>query len=64
MRALAILAFAAAAVLVGVGRSSGNRFLVALGAALFLLGVTAFFRWRGRTGRVLDSKDKTPPEGE
>ena len=64
MRALAILAFAAAAVLVGVGRSSGTRFLVALGAALFLLGVTAFFRWRARTGRVLDSKDKTPPEGE
>jgi hypothetical protein len=60
MRALAIVAFAAAAVLVGVGRSSGHRFLVALGAALFLLGVGAFFRWRAR---VLDSEDKTPPEG-
>jgi len=59
MRALAIMAFVAAAVLVGVGRSSGQRFLVALGAALFLLGVTAFLRWRGR---VLDSKEKTPPE--
>ena len=68
MRALAILAFAAAAVLVGVGRSSGQRFLVAAGAALFLvalgaacflLGVAAFFRWRGR---VLDRKAKTPPE--
>ena len=64
MRALAILAFAAAAVLVGVGRSSGTRFLVALGAALFLLGVTAFFRWRAKTGKVLDSEEKTPPEGE
>jgi hypothetical protein len=61
MRALAILAFAGAAVLVGVGRSSGNRFLVALGAALFLLGVMAFFRWRAR---VLDHKTKTPPEDE
>jgi hypothetical protein len=56
MRALAILAFAAAAVLVGVGRSSDNRFLVAVGAALFLLGVGAFFRWRGK---VLDREDKT-----
>ena len=59
MRALAILAFAAAAVLVGIGRSSGNRFLVAIGAGLFLLGVAAFFRWRAK---VLDSKAKTPPE--
>jgi hypothetical protein len=47
MRAWAIVAFAAAAVLVGVGRSSGNRLLVGLGAAAFLLGVAAFFRWRG-----------------
>ena len=59
MRALAILAFGAAAVLVGIGRSSGNRLLVAVGAALFLLGVAAFFRWRAR---VLDRKAKTPPE--
>ena len=56
MRALAILAFVTAAVLVGVGRSSGHRFLVALGAVCFLLGVAAFFRWRGR---VLASEDKT-----
>ena len=47
MRALAILAFAAAAVLVGVGRSSDNRLLVGIGAGLFLFGVAAFFRWRG-----------------
>jgi hypothetical protein len=46
MRALAIVAFAGAAVLVGVGRSSGNRLFVGLGAGLFLLGVSAFFRWR------------------
>jgi protein-S-isoprenylcysteine O-methyltransferase Ste14 len=59
MRAVAILAFAAAAVLVGVGRSSDSRLLVALGALLFFVGVAAFFRWRGR---VLDSKEKTPPE--
>jgi hypothetical protein len=63
MRALAIVAFAAAAVLVGVGRSSGERLPVAIGAALFLLGVAAFFRWRGRTARVLDREEKTPPEG-
>jgi len=59
MRALAILAFAAAAVLAGIGRSSGHRLLVAAAAVLFLLGVGAFFRWRGS---VLDSKAKTPPE--
>jgi hypothetical protein len=59
MRALAILAFIAAAVLVGIGRSSGNRLVVAIGAGFFLLGVAAFFRWRGR---VLDRKAKTPPE--
>jgi hypothetical protein len=47
MRAWAIVAFGAAAVLVGIGRSSGSRLLVALGAAAFLLGVAAFFRWRG-----------------
>ena len=64
MRALAILAFAAAAVLVGVGRSSGHRFLVALGAALFLLGVAAFFRWRRDRAKVLDREDKTPREDE
>ena len=64
MRALAILAFAAAAVLVGVGRSTGHRFLVALAALFFLLGVAAFFRWRAQTGKVLDSEEKTPPEGE
>jgi hypothetical protein len=69
MRALAVLAFAAAAVLVGVGRSSDDRLLVAVGAGLFLLGVGAFFRWRG-SARVLDSKaetrldreERTPPE--
>jgi predicted phage tail protein len=59
MRALAVLAFAAAAVLVGVGHSSGHRFLVAMGAALFLLGVAAFFRWRAK---VLASEDKTSPK--
>jgi len=61
MRALAVLAFAAAAVLVGLGRSSDNRLLVALGAGLFLLGVGAFFRWRA-SASVLDRKAKTPPE--
>jgi hypothetical protein len=61
MRVLAILAFAAAAVLVGIGRSSGQRLLVAIGAAFFLLGVAAFLRWRGR---VLDRKAKTPPGDE
>ena len=46
MRALAIVLFAGAAVLVGVGRSGDNRLLVGLGAGLFLLGVSAFLRWR------------------
>jgi hypothetical protein len=64
MRALAILVFAAAAVLVGVGRSGGNRFLVALGAAFFLLGVAGFFRWRRERAKVLDREEKTPPEDE
>src|SRR5262249_35005866 len=65
MRPLAILAFAAAAVLVGVGRSTDNRFLVALGAAIFLLGTAAFFRWRSDRGKVLDREEKTPrPRGE
>jgi hypothetical protein len=45
MRALAIVAFAGAAVL-GRRPLSGNRLLVRLGAGLFLLGVSAFFRWR------------------
>jgi len=35
------------------------KYLVAAAAVLFLLGVGAFFRWRGS---VLDSKAKTPPE--
>jgi hypothetical protein len=61
MRALAIGLFAAAALLVGVGRSSGHRSLVAIGAACFLFGVWAFFRWRGK---VLDRKAKTPPEDD
>ena len=47
MRAAAIGAFAGAAVLVGVGHASGQRFLVALGAVLFALGATFFLRWRG-----------------
>ena len=64
MRALAILAFAAAALLVGVGRSTDNRFLVALAAAIFLLGTAAFFRWRSDRGKVLDREEKTPPEDE
>jgi hypothetical protein len=59
MRALAIVAFAAAAILVGIGRSSGDRFLVAIGAACFFAGVWVFMRWRAK---VLDSKFKTPPE--
>ena len=50
--------------LVGAGRSSGHRFLEALGAALFFVGVAAFFRWRAKTAKVLDSEDKTPREGE
>jgi len=69
LRYAAIAAFAVAAVLVGVGRSSDNRFLYALGVAVFLLGASAFFRWRGSRARVLDSEEKTsedemPPKDE
>jgi hypothetical protein len=57
----AILCFAAAAVLVGVGRQSGESWFVIAGFALGALGAGLFFRWRSeQAGRVLDSKDKTP----
>jgi hypothetical protein len=46
VRGAAILAFVVAAVLVGIGNSTGSRFLVALAAACFLLGVSAFLRSR------------------
>jgi hypothetical protein len=59
----AILCFAAAAVLVGIGRRDAQDWLVIVGFALGALGAGLFFRWRStHDGRVLDSKDKTSGE--
>ena len=56
----AILCFAAAAVLVGVGRQSGQSWLVIGGFTLGALGAGLFFRWKAaQDAKVLDSKDKT-----
>jgi hypothetical protein len=63
-RLVAILCFAAAAVLVGVGNQTGERALTAIGFVAFAAGALAFFRWRGaQRARVLDPEDKTPPDG-
>jgi peptidoglycan/LPS O-acetylase OafA/YrhL len=60
LRALAIVAFAAGAVLAGIGNSTHARWLVALAFACFLLGVLAFFRWRRATrARVFAPEEKT-----
>jgi uncharacterized membrane protein YdbT with pleckstrin-like domain len=58
-RALAVVLFAAAAVLVGVGNSTGSKWLQAAAYCLFAFGVLAFLRWRRQRARVLDSEDKT-----
>ena len=64
-RIAAILLFAAAAVLVGVGNETGQRALSAVAIVCFAFGALAFLRWRrAQRARVLDSEDKTPPEGE
>ena len=63
MRAAAILLFAAAAILVGIGNSSGERWLSAVAFGLFGAGAVLFLRWRlGNRARVLDREDKTPEE--
>jgi Flp pilus assembly protein TadB len=61
-RGLAIVLFAAAAVLVGIGNSTGSKWLQAAAYLLFAFGVLAFLRWRRRRATVLDSEDKTSVE--
>jgi hypothetical protein len=58
-RGVAVLLFAVAAVLVGVGNSTGSKWLEALAYLLFALGVLAFLRWRRRRATVFDSEEKT-----
>jgi hypothetical protein len=63
MRVAAILLFAAAAILVGVGNSSGERWLSAVSFGLFGAGVILFLRWRSANrARVLDREEKTTEE--
>ncbi len=59
-RIVAIVLFAGAAVLVGLGNVEGQRLLSGLGFVLFALGVGAFLRWRNaQRARVLDPEEKT-----
>ena len=59
-RGIAILLFAAAAVLAGVGNETGHTVLTAVAFVLFALGALCFFRWRAAIrAQVLDSEDKT-----
>ncbi|HEX4518211.1 MAG TPA: hypothetical protein VH063_01395 [Gaiellaceae bacterium] len=64
-RIVAIVLFAAAAILVGVGNETGRRLLTGLAFALFALGVAAFLRWRNaQRARVLAPEEKTSPKGD
>jgi Flp pilus assembly protein TadB len=59
-RGAAILLFAGAAVLAGVGNETGHRFLTAVAFVLFAFGALCYFRWRAAIrARVFDSEDKT-----
>jgi hypothetical protein len=60
LRWVAIALFAAAAVLVGIGNSLHERWIVAIAILCFLLGAGAFLRWRfAENARVLDREEKT-----
>ena len=60
LRWVAIALFAAAAVLVGIGNSLHERWIVAIAILCFLLGAGAFLRWRlAEHARVLDREEKT-----
>jgi len=59
-RALAVVLFALAALLAGVGNSTHRRAVVALAFAAFALGAAVFLRWqRTRRASVFDQEDKT-----
>jgi len=60
LRALAVVLFAAGAILAGVGNSTHQSWLSALAFAAFAIGVLVFFRWRQeRRARVFDREEKT-----
>jgi hypothetical protein len=59
LRWVAIAFFAVAAVLVGIGNATKERWLVAIAILCFLAGSAAFLRWRTQHGRVLASEEKT-----
>jgi hypothetical protein len=60
LRWLAIALFAVAAVLIGIGNSMHERWIVAIAILCFLLGAAAFLRWRtAEHARVLDREEKT-----
>jgi uncharacterized paraquat-inducible protein A len=63
LRWAAVALFAAGAVLSGVGNESGLRFVVALAAVCFGLGVICVLRARAAIrARVLAREEKTPSE--
>jgi len=60
LRLLAIVLFAAGAVLSGVGNSTRQGWVIALAFSSFVLGTGAYFRWRqALRARVFDQEDKT-----
>jgi hypothetical protein len=60
LRGVAIVLFAAGAVLAGVGNSTRSGWMIALAFTCFLLGVLAFGRWRkALRARVFDREEKT-----
>ena len=64
LRVAAIGLFAAAAVLVGLGRDGGRAWLVAVAFGVFAVGAATFMRWRARRARVLDREEKTSRQDE
>lgn len=60
MRALMIALFAAAALLSGIGNSSGQGWVIALAFSAFAAGVIVFGRWRqALRAKVFDREEKT-----
>jgi Kef-type K+ transport system membrane component KefB len=60
MRALMIALFAVAALLSGIGNSSGQGWVIALAFSAFAAGVIIFGRWRrALRAKVFDREEKT-----